>query len=76
MTGMEYMNEIKRPTEPIQIGEKGTGWSEKIQEWLNLHTFHTPRWNRKVAVDDWFGGGTKRAVQDFQSINGLDPTGV
>ena len=67
----DYLNELKPPKEVISVGTKGNGWAKKVQEWLNLHRFHTPNFNLRVDIDDWFGNATAEAVKDFQTIKKL-----
>ena len=71
----DYLNELKPPKEIISVGTKGNGWAKKVQEWLNLHRFHTPNFNLRVDIDDWFGNATAEAVKDFQTIKKLEVTG-
>lgn len=59
----------------VEKGEKHTGRTKKVQQWLCLHRFHTPGWNVTVECDDWFGGGTEAAILAFQSAMGIKATG-
>ena len=71
----DYLDELKLPTEHIVVGTKGNGWARKVQEWLNLHRFHTPGFNLRVDIDDWYGKATASAVADFQLLKKLEATG-
>lgn len=57
--GMSY----PEPTKTVKKGDKGTDvrW---VQKRLNKHGY-------KLTVDGSFGGGTDRAVRDFQKAKGL-----
>ena len=70
-----YLEELKKPKNLISIGTKKDGWAKKVQEWLNLHRFHTKGYYTRVEMDDWFGKATASAVKEFQLINGLKETG-
>lgn len=71
----DYLKEMKPPKVEISVGTKKDGWAKKVQEWLNLHRFHTPGFNLRVDIDDWFGNATAEAVKEFQSIKKLEVTG-
>lgn len=72
-----YINEITFPgpmDRSIRAGEKNTGRSKRVQEWLCIHSMWSEN-IQKVGVDDWYGIGTEAAVKGFQIANGLTPTG-
>lgn len=71
----DYKKELELFPYTIKVGEKGTGYTKKIQEWLCLHKYHTKKFWVNVQVDDWYGNGTASAVKTFQQINGLEETG-
>ena len=71
----DYLYELKPPKEIISIGTRKDGWAKKVQEWLNLHRFHTPNFNLRVDIDDWFGNATAEAVKEFQAVKKLEVTG-
>lgn len=70
-----YIEELNLFPHTIKVGEKGTGYSKKIQEWLCLHKYHTQGYNISVEIDDWYGKGTASAVKAFQDKVGLEVTG-
>jgi len=71
----DYLNELKLPKKTIVVGTKKDGWAKKVQEWLNLHRYHTPQFNIRVDIDDWYGNATASAVMEFQSLKGIEKTG-
>ncbi|SEC20777.1 Putative peptidoglycan binding domain-containing protein [Tenacibaculum sp. MAR_2009_124] len=48
----------------------------KIQSWLNLYGMQHPASGTATSIDGAFGPATERAVENFQSHNGLNVTGV
>ncbi len=71
----DYLDELKLPKKTIGVGTKKDGWAKKVQEWLNLHRFHSPKFSTRVDIDDWYGKATASAVKEFQSLKGLEQTG-
>lgn len=71
----DYQNEIVPPNKLIAVGTKKDGWAKKVQEWLNLHIFHTPGWNQRVSIDDWYGKATEESVKDFQQLKKIKVDG-
>jgi hypothetical protein len=71
----DYIEELKPNEKIIGVGTKKDGWAKKVQEWLNLHRYHTPLFNLRVDIDDWFGEATAEAVKEFQRIKKLEITG-
>jgi hypothetical protein len=74
LTREDYLNELKVPTDTISIGGDSS-YSKKIQEWINLHKFHTMGFSLSIGIDGDYGRITKSAVEDFQGLVGLDVTG-
>lgn len=70
-----YKKEIAPIDTPIQRGEN-TPRVRRVQEWINLHKWYTPRFNMKISIDGDFGGATESAVKAFQYASGLEATGV
>ncbi len=71
----DYLDELKLPKKTIGVGTKKDGWAKKVQEWLNLHRFHSPKFSTRVDIDDWYGKATASAVKEFQSLKGIEQTG-
>ena len=75
MTREDYKKELELFPHTIKVGEKGTGYTKKIQEWICLHKFHTPRFWVNITIDDDYGKATASAVKTFQEIKGLIANG-
>ncbi len=71
----DYLNELKLPKKIIGVGTKKDGWAKKVQEWLNLHRFHSSHFSTRVDVDDWYGNATASAVKEFQLLKKIEQTG-
>ena len=71
----DWKDEIKAPTKAIASGTKGE-WARKVQEWLNLHRYHTPRFKVGISVDGDYGAATESAVKKFQKVTKLPITGI
>lgn len=71
----DYIKELELFPHTIKVGEKGSGFSKKIQEWICLHKYHTFGFNISVDCDDWYGKATASAVMAFQEKKGLEITG-
>lgn len=74
-TREDYKKELELFPHTIKVGEKDSGYTKKIQEWLCLHKYHTPKYWVNVDIDDWYGKGTASAVKTFQEIYNLEITG-
>jgi len=75
MTREDYKKELEFFPHTIKVGEKDSGYTKKIQEWLCLHKVHTPNYWVNIEIDDWYGDATASAVKTFQQIKGLEITG-
>jgi hypothetical protein len=71
----DYKKELELFPHTVKVGEKGSGYSKKIQEWLCLHKYHTQGFRVTVEIDDWYGRATASAVKTFQELKGLETTG-
>ena len=71
----DFIEELMPPKTIISIGHRNDGWARKVQEWLNLHRFHTPLFNQVVVIDDWYGNATVEAVKEFQLLKNIKVTG-
>jgi peptidoglycan hydrolase-like protein with peptidoglycan-binding domain len=70
----DYLKELKVPT--LTIGKGGdSSYSKKIQEWINLHKYHTQGFSLSIGIDGDYGRITESAVEDFQELVGLEVTG-
>tara|TARA_R110000803_G_C11943307_1_gene316844 strand:- start:101 stop:907 length:807 start_codon:yes stop_codon:yes gene_type:complete len=70
----DYLEELKVPTVTISKGGDSS-YSKKIQEWINLHKYHTQGFNLSIGIDGDYGRITESAVEDFQEAKGLEVTG-
>lgn len=59
----------------LKPGSKGND-VKKVQEWLNLYRYISPKWNYIVTIDGDFGLQTSYAIKDFQRINNLETDGI
>lgn len=71
----DYKKEIEYVGRIVVPGEKNSGITKRIQEWICLHRFHTPGWEIEIDIDDHYGNATKSAIKEFQAIYGLPQTG-
>ena len=67
---LDYNSKVKAELKfPGMVKDGARGMkARRVQEWLSFNDFRT-------AVDDDFGGATKRALRDFQASKGLSQTG-
>lgn len=70
----DYLEELLIPTVTISNGGDSS-YSKKIQEWINLHKYHTQGFSLSIGIDGDYGGITESAVEDFQELVGLEVTG-
>ena len=74
LTREDYLKELTIPTGTIGVGGDSV-FAKKIQEWVNLHKYHTKGFNVSIGIDGDYGNITKLAIEDFQELVGLDVTG-
>ncbi|MHA2401861.1 MAG: peptidoglycan-binding domain-containing protein [Candidatus Kariarchaeaceae archaeon] len=72
----DFENELDWSGADVSRGSKDKGSIKRIQEWINLHRYHTQGWNISIGVDGDFGPATEAAVMLFQSAMGLTPDGA
>jgi hypothetical protein len=70
-----WQKECEYPGE-VRIGSTDKVAAQKVQEWINLHKFHTKDWRIGIKVDGDPGECTDEAIRAFQTIKGLPATGV
>ena len=63
--------ERNKSTRTLRVGNVGLG-VQKFQQYLNELIAPNPR----LVVDGNFGQNTKRAVETFQALNGLNVDGI
>lgn len=71
----DYKDELAVPPHVLRVGENGSGFSKRVQEWINLHRYHTPGFRVSIGIDDDYGKITESAIEDYQEFVGLPVTG-
>ena len=71
----DYKKETEYVGRIVVPGEKNSGITKRIQEWICLHRFHTLGWTIEIDVDDHYGDATKGAIKEFQRFYNLPETG-
>ncbi|MHA2403704.1 MAG: peptidoglycan-binding domain-containing protein [Candidatus Kariarchaeaceae archaeon] len=70
----DYKKELAVPSDVIRKGANGS-FVKKVQEWINLHKYHTLGFSVHIGVDGDYGPITESAIEDFQEHYGLDVNG-
>lgn len=69
-----YTNELQI-TGTVALGSKGED-VRKVQEWLNLWRFASPKWSMHVGIDGDFDTETDNALRAFQKMAGQKEDGI